>query len=227
MIPVYVISLERSLERRENMKWLMEHYKIPFSFFDAVDAKKLTKQECELADLDLAKQYCGHNLSVSEIACALSHIKLYEKQVNENIERMLILEDDAHIHMNFKEIVSVLLNTSNHDLVYLYHGKAKKWPFYSNLAHGYRLHKYRKPSKNSKRGIMGAVGYILTLNGAKKLLKVAYPIRMPADYLLGRLQLNNLNASGVEPSCIDVDLVKTTIEDRAYGHYLEQECDKE
>lgn len=51
MIPVYVISLERSLERRENMKWLMEHYKISFSFFDAVDAKKLTKQERELADL--------------------------------------------------------------------------------------------------------------------------------------------------------------------------------
>ncbi|MEN9583132.1 MAG: hypothetical protein RLZZ616_138, partial [Pseudomonadota bacterium] len=28
-------------------------------------------------------------------------------------------------------------------------------------------------------------------------------------------------ASGVEPCCLDVDLFTTTIDDRAYGHYLE------
>ncbi|HHQ4593791.1 glycosyltransferase family 25 protein [Aeromonas veronii] len=209
------------MERREKMAWLMEHYKIPYTFFDAVDSTRLTKQDLDLADLALAEEYCGHKLSLAEVACALSHIKLYEKQVNEKIERMIILEDDAHIHMNFKGIVDSVSSMSSYDLIYLYHGKAKKMPIYTSLVNGYRLHKYRKPSKKSKRGIMGAVGYILTLDGAKKLLQIAYPIRMPADYLLGRLQLNNLNAYGVEPSCIDVDLVKTTIEDRAYGHYLE------
>jgi len=179
MIPVYIISLERCLERREKMAWLMEHYKIPYTFFDAVDSTRLTKQDLDLADLALAEEYCGHKLSLAEVACALSHIKLYEKQVNEKIERMIILEDDAHIHMNFKGIVDSVSSMSSYDLIYLYHDEAKK------------------------------------------LLQIAYPIRMPADYLLGRLQLNNLNAYGVEPSCIDVDLVKTTIEDRAYGHYLE------
>ncbi len=46
------------------------------------------------------------------------------------------------------------------------------------------------------------------------------PLRMPSDYLTGRLQLNGLTTSGVEPSCLDVDLFTTTIDDRAYGHYL-------
>ncbi|MGU5572369.1 glycosyltransferase family 25 protein [Aeromonas hydrophila] len=63
-------------------------------------------------------------------------------------------------------------------------------------------------------------GYVLTLAGAKKLLQCAYPLRMPSDYLTGRLQLNGLSASGVEPCCLDVDLFTTTIDDRAYGHYL-------
>lgn len=53
----------------------------------------------------------------------------------------------------------------------------------------------------------------------------AYPVRMPADYLTGLLQLTGVSASGVEPCCLDVDIFATTIDDRAYGHYLEQNAD--
>lgn len=44
--------------------------------------------------------------------------------------------------------------------------------------------------------------YLITQEGANKLLKLAYPIRMPADYLTGALQLTGLNAYGVEPPCV-------------------------
>ena len=58
---------------------------------------------------------------------------------------------------------------------------------------------------------------MLTLEGAKKMLKVAYPIRMPSDYLLGRIQKNRLKTYGVEPSCMQTDIFQTTIQDRNYG----------
>lgn len=74
--------------------------------------------------------------------------------------------------------------------------------FVKNLIEGYRLVHYCTPSKRSKRTITRATAYLITQEGANKLLKLAYPIRMPADYLTGALQLTGLNAYGVEPPCV-------------------------
>lgn len=90
----------------------------------------------------------------------------------------------------------------------------------SALPESYRLACYRSPSRNSKRTIISAAGYILSLAGAhKQLLAKAYPIRMPLDYLTGFLQLTGAKAYGVEPCCLDVGLFDTTIDDRAYGQH--------
>jgi glycosyl transferase family 25 len=123
--------------------------------------------------------------------------------------------------MHFKAIVNEIINKNSSDIVFLHHGKAKHLPIYSSLPEGYRLAKYLTPSKNSQRGIISTGGYILTLAGAHKLLKIAYPIRMPADYLTGRLQWNKLSAAGVEPCCLDVGLFQSTIDDRNYGQHIE------
>lgn len=36
----------------------------------------------------------------------------------------------------------------------------------------------------------------------KNLLKYAYPIRMPSDFLTGLLQMTGINAYGIEPTCV-------------------------
>ena len=86
--------------------------------------------------------------------------------------------------------------------IFLDHGKVKSYPFKKKLIEGYRLVHYRSPSKNSKRCIIYATAYLITLSGAQKLLNYAYPIRMPADYLTGLIQKTKVNAYGVEPPCI-------------------------
>ncbi|MGY4041380.1 glycosyltransferase family 25 protein [Aeromonas hydrophila] len=223
MIPIIILSLVRSHERRDYMSRQMQHFGLDFSFFDAVDARDSSALAAlsDRIDLDMAREYCGHELSQGEIGCAISHIKIYEKMVEENIERALILEDDVHLHMYFKALVEAACEKSSADIILLRHGKAKSWPWKRSLPQGYRLARYIAPSKNSKRGVMSCAGYILNLGGAKKLLRHAYSVRMPADYLTGRLQFNGLIADGVEPCCLDVDWLPTTIEDRAYGHYLD------
>lgn len=56
--------------------------------------------------------------------------------------------------------------------------------------------------KNSRRCIIYATAYLITLSGAKKLLNYAYPIRIPADYLTGLIQKTYIRAYGVEPPCV-------------------------
>ena len=61
---------------------------------------------------------------------------------------------------------------------------------------------YKAPSKNSRRCIIYATAYLITLSGAKKLLNYAYPIRLPADYLTGLIQKTRVDAYGIEPPCV-------------------------
>ncbi|MGY6040675.1 glycosyltransferase family 25 protein [Aeromonas sp. AE23HZ002T15] len=220
MIPVFVISLVRSQDRRAFIKQHMDSRAIEFSFFDAVDGKTLPEDELKRVDFPLAKKFCGHDLSLGEVGCAMSHIRIYEMMVAKNIERCVVLEDDIYLHSHFKSIVSKAMSACQSDIIFLHHGKVKSWPWMQKMPEGYRLAKYISPSRNSKRGIISTAGYILTLSGAKKLLSKAYPIRMPSDYLTGRLQLNGLTASGVEPCCMDVGLFDTTIDDRNYGPHV-------
>lgn len=198
----------------------MHRLGLSFEFFNAVDGKNISKNELEKVNFKSALELCGHDLSLGEVGCAMSHINLYEKIISEKIERCIILEDDIYIHSKFREIIEKIILIDNSEITFLYHGKAKSWFIKRNLPDGYRLAKYISPSKKSKRGIISTAGYILSLSGAKKLLSVSYPIRMPADYLTGKLQLNKLKASGVEPSCLDVDHFTTTIDDRNYGEHI-------
>ena len=215
---VFVISLRRATERREHISKQMQEQNIPFEFIDAVDGRTLTEEQKSLADLALAEELLGHTLVPGEIGCALSHIGVYEKMVTENIASCIILEDDMNFDSQFKNIIlKIEALKNNWELIYLFHGKAKSWPLKRALAPGFKLARYRFPSKNSKRTIISAVGYMLTLEGAKKMLKVAYPIRMPSDYLLGRIQKTRLKTYGVEPSCMQTGIFQTTIQDRNYG----------
>lgn len=215
---VLIISLQRATERREHISKQMQEQNIPFEFFDAVDGRKLTEEQKSLADLTLAEELLGHTLVPGEIGCALSHIGVYEKMVKENIASCIILEDDMIFDPQFKNIILKIEALKNSwELIYLLHGKAKTWPLKRTLAPGFKLARYRFPSKNSKRTIIFTVGYMLTLEGAKKILNVAYPIRMPSDYLLGRTQKTRLKTYGVEPSCMQTDIFQTTIQDRNYG----------
>lgn len=222
MIPIFVISLTRSQERRAAVEKQMKRLGLSFLFWDAVDGKALGAEELAVVDFELAEKICGHALSLGEVGCALSHIRLYEMLVQQGIERAIILEDDIHLHMHFRRIVDQALVTNATDILFLHHGKAKRWPWIRSLPEGYRLAYYCRPSRRSTRGIISTAGYVLSLAGARKLLRLAYPVRMPADYLTGRLQLTGLSATGVEPCCLDVDQFATTIDDRAYGQHLER-----
>lgn len=220
---VYVISLPQHQERRDIISTRLNRLGLKFEFFDGVDGRLLEEEALKKIDLDFCEQKFGHRMNKSEIGCALSHIGIYEKMVKNKINHAIILEDDAYLLSSTPSVIrSALDKCVNFDLLYLFHGKAKSWPIKTNLIEGYKLAKYRSPSKNSKRCMIGAVGYVLSLNGAKRLLELAYPVRMPADYLTGYLQSHKLKTYGIEPNCIDTGHLDTTIPNRDYGTHIEK-----
>ena len=202
---IIVISLKNST-RRENIAKRLSGLGLAFTFFDATDGKKLPASVLESVDYDFyPKHYLSPKpLTLGEIGCAISHIKVYEHMVENNIESAIILEDDAIVSQHFKEIVEDTLNkiNKNHELIFFDHGKVKSHFFKKQIVEGYRLAHYKTPSKNSRRCIIYATAYLITLSGAKKLLNYAYPIRLPADYLTGLIQKTRVDTYGIEPPCV-------------------------
>ena len=201
---IIVISLKNST-RRENIAKRLSELGLDFIFFDATDGKTLPTSVLESVDYDFyPKHYLSPKpLTLGEIGYAISHIKVYKHIVENNIESAIILEDDAIVSQHFTEIVEDTLNkiNKNHELIFFDHGKVKSHFFKKRIVEGYRLARYKAPSKNSKRCII-CTAYLITISGAKKLLNYAYPIRMPADYLTGLIQKTYIRAYGVEPPCV-------------------------
>lgn len=211
MLPIFVVSMKKSVDRQKSISDQMAFMGLEFSFFDAVNGHDIPDHLATYVDNDQAEREWGKRLTPGEIGCALSHIEIYKKMVKESIQRCLIVEDDAKLHIHFRKVIEEIMRIDNSDLVFLHHGKAKHWPLYRKLSEGYRLVRYRRPSKKSRRAIYSTAAYMITLKGAEALIKHGLPVRMPADFLSGRPQLHHLRSSGVEPCCVDSGWFDTTI----------------
>lgn len=205
MPPIFVISLKSSI-RRESISNRLNGLGLKFNFFDAVYGRDLSQEFLSEVDREfpISRFNTKKPLTLGEIGCAMSHINAYHYIVNNNIDRAIILEDDAIVSQEFEAIVKDSLKkvSSKMEILFYEHGKAKSYFWKKNLVERYKLVRYRTPSKNSKRAINRTTAYLITLNGAKKLLEYAYPIRLPADYLTGALQITKIKAYGIEPPCV-------------------------
>lgn len=203
--PIFIISLKDSTRRKE-ISARLNSLELDFQFVDAVYGKELTQEQLKQIDFEFYPQkYAAKKpLTLGEIGCALSHIKMYEHIVANNIPEAIILEDDAIVSLYFKQILKDVLRKvpARREIIFFDHGKAKVFPIMRNLVERYRLARYLKPSKNSKRSIIRTTAYLITQDGAKKLLKFAYPVRLPSDFLTGLLQMTDIQAYGVEPACV-------------------------
>ncbi|MFQ3787555.1 glycosyltransferase family 25 protein [Halomonas sp. A29] len=219
--PVIVISLAGS-SRRARVQSAFGEMGLPFEFHDAVNGAELGDETLASVNQEYAQREWGHSLNRGEIGCALSHIQVYERMAEQGLGEVIILEDDAQPVEGFMQTLEQMLATlpKRAEIAFLHHGKAKSWPLKRGLPDGHKLVRYRYPSAKSRRCIISGRGYWLNLAGAKKLLSMAYPIRMPADYLTGYIQRSHIHAYGVEPNLLletDTPSEIDAVEKRNYG----------
>ena len=98
--PVMVVSLARS-GRREWIADVLSSRGVDFSFIDAVDAHRFQDDElCRLYDDTAARSRYGRSLSRGEVACFLSHRRLWQI-IASGGRSVVVLEDDASLDPAF------------------------------------------------------------------------------------------------------------------------------
>jgi glycosyl transferase, family 25 len=203
-IPVFVINLKRSAERRYHTTKQLNDLDIPFQIIEAIDGTELSDQEIRnnpnygIYKKGLYSRY----LLKEEIGCALSHFKVYNHMVAEKIELACILEDDNDFSRDFKELLfNDHLNIKEWDLLYLGHHSG-------SVTKGAEIRKKKQVTPynfwigEAVEVPYGSYAYVINLNGAKKILNGAFPLRTPFDRYIGNYLTTGIRTFLLSPPCV-------------------------
>ncbi|MGB3298915.1 MAG: glycosyltransferase family 25 protein [Phormidesmis sp.] len=213
---VFVISLQDSTDRRQYVSSLLQHHGVDFEFFNATDGRAPNRVDKDSWVPGVSKSNrfmpSQRDLRSAEVGCALSHVRIYEKIIQDKIESALILEDDIDLVESSVWVLSEATKLSKWDLIYFgvrnnhlpesLAFKVKRHLYYSVM-------RYLRPSLRSSqfsatelsrifprivsRGLLragchhGAHAYAVTRNCAAKLIEENFPVRLPADLVLNEL----------------------------------------
>ena len=209
----YVISLKNQAERRERITKLLDSRGVSFEIFDAVNGRELTDEQkalCYDKDEVVLEMTGGRKLLVedrmipSEIGCAMSHLALYKKIIDDGVQNAVVFEDDLELSDDTFEAISNIdcikepwdiINFSSHIGIKSLPG-AKK--YYANKEKGFYFQRLGMRNKtldaifNRRRFLTCTACYIIRPNACKKLIELGYPVRLNSDYLLGLVAYHNL-----------------------------------
>ncbi|HEB7545100.1 glycosyltransferase family 25 protein [Campylobacter coli] len=177
---VFIINLERSLDRKEYMQRQIQKLfeknpdlknKLEFIFFKAVDAKNKEHLDFKQHFPWWASWALGRELSDGEKACFASHYKLWQECVKID-EPIIILEDDVEFSDEFlnngEEYIEELSKSEYEYVRFCYLFDKKFYPLNNNY-----LLSFEK--------LAGTQGYILKASAAKKFIKYAKRWIYPVD----------------------------------------------
>lgn len=174
----FVISLADASQRRQHMESQLSNLGIGFEFRQAVNGANLSDHEIkQVYNVDEAKQTSWGKLNKGEIGCALSHIGLWKKIVDENISSALIFEDDAVISPDLNSVLAgVEQMLKPNDVVNLGATSTPNFYFFQrHLPGDHRLVYVNQAFYN-------AHAYIITKGAAARLSKKALPLAAPIDF---------------------------------------------
>lgn len=166
---IRVISLVNQIDRREKITDLFCDKKLNWSFFDAISGKEIDAYASRY-DKKRRLRNLSYDLKPNEIACFISHRKVWEECVRKNVP-FLILEDDIKINNNFfvfqdlEKIVNLIIEKFREEFLFVRLGNLFHRKFYPIIpvTEGVDIVRYfRDPST--------AMGYILSPHVANKLL---------------------------------------------------------
>ena len=109
--PIYIINLRRTPERKLYMQRQLDAINLSYSFIEAIDKYDLQSREYRLAlanQLEINKhdfEFIYQNSEIGDLACALSHLKVLNLIIENNVPQACVLEDDAYLLPTFHEIL--------------------------------------------------------------------------------------------------------------------------
>ena len=166
---IYVINLDKSKDRMENIKRISKESNLNIERFPGIDGKNLNydflRKHGYLSDKKIIK-FNG------SLGCYMSHCLLWEKIYKENkYENVLILEDDCIIDKNFNQQMEELSKYIPEDFDYIMLGSGRR------KGRSYN-EKFIIPTQGNVMGLnAGLFGYIVKVKNIPNLLKLVKPLK--------------------------------------------------
>jgi glycosyl transferase family 25 len=199
---VFVINLERAAKRRAHMTRLLKQLDLDAEFIPAVDGAALAAADRAAYDPGKARVVYGAEMTDAEIACYLSHYRLYERMVRQDIGCALILEDDVEASPDLKEIVGRLLELPENSwsVIRLESLRASVVTPTDGPSIGQKIADVRGGGLyRLETHVLGGGGYLIRRAGAERMLAYGRRIFMPIDHTLDRFWENGILPFVVRP----------------------------
>ena len=215
-IPTYVISLADETERRKHISRQLNSFQMPFEWLDACDMR----QSSETLPPRAGKE--KHAMCAAEIGCARSHDWAYQKIVERRQDYALIVEDDAKFIRNphplmqpenlakiqqqypFDVLIIGYVKTLQSQLPFYYRRIPIKFQAALTLENSEILH-FGTPWQQYG---CGTVAYIITQQGAQKMLAATQQADIRADNWLYFERTLGLKILHTRPTFVLEDLEK-------------------
>lgn len=178
---IHVISLANAHQRRQHITQEFGKHGVDFEFFDAI-----TPSQVPLLAQKFSINIQNSELTSGELACLFSHVSLWQKAKDENIEHLAVFEDDVYLGENTK------LFLGNESWIPNACGLLKIEHFIDRLYLGDTIQTFQgRHIKQLKEFNWGTAGYIIhndMIDIMMKLLKDQFEIQnIPIDHLMFEL----------------------------------------
>lgn len=166
--------------------------------FNAIAGRKLTPEEVSMHTRDLSEI-----TTPGELGCALSHISIYRKIVENNIPHALIVEDDITMNESLPLILHKITELIGKKEIILLNQAKQYLSKVVRTLPGHRVH----PAAEADL----TCSYIITRDAAASMLKLLYPVWLLADrwQLIRDFNVADINCL-VPPACTLSEHAQTT-----------------
>ena len=189
---IYVINLDRDVERMASIRANLEALGLPFERLSAVMGKDVPEWE-KLVDMSA---YAWRNRldtpRAGEVGCYLSHLKAMETFLRTDAPWCVILEDDVEVLPACADVLRSLAEKDDWDLVKLFNFHSGLPVKKRALAGGHHLvvHLTRTTS---------AAAYVVNRRAAETLLRSMRPISEQVDHAHDQPWETGLRVRGIRP----------------------------
>jgi glycosyl transferase, family 25 len=186
---IRVISLPTARDRRVNMHRQLETLSLPWAFFDAgYPLPDFATYDVERSRVDRLR-----TLSPGELGYCSSNLRLWHWFLNDaDFDVLCVLCDDVAIDPFFFDKLSDIAPLMKHLNYIKLYAMTPGTPTYIGPIKARHLIRYRKPT-------YGGQGYVITREGARRLLEAHRVFTRPMDEEIDRYWANGLPAYCVYP----------------------------
>ena len=206
---IFLINLENRKDRFKSMNKQLNNLNLNYSRIDAIDGTKVSPPKNLFDNIRFLIEQ-GRECTAGEVGCAMSHIKIWQQIVDENIDYSLILEDDCLLSSKLPILLCSKEIYCNFDYL-----KIDGCGFFRSANKNEKTHP--KHDLTKFKGLImnkleangftafqcdpvpySMVGYLISKKAAVNFLKVAksmyYPIDLLPRYSLGMLKQGFLDS---------------------------------